>query len=66
MIPLSTTNLTSTCISFNGSIEVDIAAEDIRAEFDKCTMIHLNFASSHFLHFYNVFRIPFTNSLLFT
>ena len=48
MILLSTAILTSTCINFNGSIEVDIAAEDISAEFGKCTIIHLHFASSHF------------------
>ena len=66
MIRLSAPILTSSGITFNGSIEVDIAAEDGSAEFCKCTIIHLHFASSHFLHFYNVFRLPFTSSLLFT
>ena len=66
VVRLSATILTSSPISFTGSIEVDIAAEDISAELGKCTIIQLHFASSHFLHFYNVLRLPFTSSLLFT
>ena len=66
VVRLSATILTSSPISFNGSIEVDIAAENISAELGKCTIIHLHFVSSHFLHFYNVFGLPFTSSLLFT
>ena len=66
MVRLSAPILTSSPISFTGSIEVDIAAEDVSAEFCKCTIMYLHFASSHFLHFYNVFRLPFTSSLLFT
>ena len=65
VVRLSAPILTSSPISFNGSIEVDIAAEDISAELSKCTIIHLHFASSHFA-FYNVFRLPFTSSLVFT
>ena len=43
MIRLSAPILTSSGITFNGSIEVDIAAEDGSAEFCKCTIIHLHF-----------------------
>ena len=66
MVRLSAPILTSSPIDFNESIEVDIAAEDGSAELGKCTIIHLYFESSHFLHFYNVFKLPFTSSLLFT
>ena len=48
MVRLSAPILTSSPISFNGSIELDIAAEDISAELGKCTIIHLHFTSSHF------------------
>ena len=48
MVRLSATILASSPISFTESIEVDIAAEDISAEFGKCTIIHLHFVSSHF------------------
>ena len=47
MVRLSAPILTSSPITFTGSIEVDIAAEDISAEFSKCTIMHLHFASSH-------------------
>ena len=46
------------------SIEVDIAAEDGSAEFGKCTIIHLHFASSHI--FCISIMLPSTSSLLFT
>ena len=65
VVRLSAPILTSSPISFNGSIEVDIAAEDISAEVGKCMFIHLHFISSHFA-FYNVFRLSFTSSLLYT
>ena len=45
VVRLSAPILTSSPISFNGSIEVDIAAEDISAELGKCTIIQLHFAS---------------------
>ena len=48
VVRLSASILTSSPISFTGSIEVDIAAEDGSAEFGKCTIIHLHFVSSHF------------------
>ena len=50
MVRLSASILTSSPISFTGSIEVDIAAEDGSAQFGKCTTIHLHFVSPHFLH----------------
>ena len=49
MVRLSARILTSSPINFTGSIEVDIAAEDISAELSKCTIIHLHFTSSHFV-----------------
>ena len=49
MVRLSASILTSSPITFNGSIEVDIAAEDISAELGKYTIIHLYFVSLHIL-----------------
>ena len=48
VVRLSAPILTSSGITFTGSIEVDIAAENISAELGKCMIIHLHFASSHF------------------
>ena len=48
MVRLSAAILTRPSITFNGRIEVDIAAEDGSAKLGKCTIIHLHFVSSHF------------------
>ena len=48
MVRLSASILTSSPISFTGRIEVDIAAEDISAQFGKCTTIQLYFVSPQF------------------
>ena len=52
MVRLSASILTSTPISFTGSIEVDIAAEDISAEFSK---IARSYISTSYLHIFFAF-----------